>query len=670
MLHTIRKLRKSLLGLALVILIAVTMLPFGSGLSKSLQGESKAAIKVGEKEYSFADYRKKLDDMKQAVRARLGNNAAKFMSMMNLEQRAIDEIINAQLLQQFSDSLGFTADKAQIEASIASSPYFGGKVTQDAYENFLRVQGITGLQLEDQVRQNIVASQIQTLLADLNVPSEAELKQIWADDKRKLSFRYLAFSAKDFEAKVPAPSEEALKTFFSEHASSYRKPKSVAFTAVPFNPNDYLSKVEVLEDDLQSAYSSRLNSFTLPAQVHLRRILIKQADSANPSELENMLNLDKNKDNAKQPATADTAKAKLEKVMAELAGDKSFSDIASAYSDDPEGAKNGGDLGWKKYTELDTATRNAVSKLAAGEHSSALDTAEGKVILYVKEKKEKQIKPFEEVRQELETELRKADAPQYAQNGAEAFLKKWEDQRKNSEISLNDYAKQQQKTTINTPGLISRENSSADIPAALIEKTLGISQGEHEIISAGDTPYLIEVTGAKEAYIPELSEVKEQVITAYRQEQAKILARKSAEAAVKELLEAVKTGNDKLSAATAGIDKLASANGIKVGSTEPAVRSSAQAVFLNSAQDITNAYALNVEQPVAGTPFEGAAVYYAVTLASSSAPDQGDFEKQKSELKQREMQQGGSRLLETILQAMKAREEVFVNPELLNRKGS
>ncbi len=673
MLHTIRKLRKSLLGLILVGLLALTMLPFGSGLSKSLDSNNKAAIRVGDKEFSFYDYQKALEESRRKISAQFGANASKFMKMFNLEQQTIDQLINNALLEELIKKLGFSASVAQIEAAVSAHPYFGGRPSRESYESFLRSQGMTGSQLEEQMRKEIIKAQLFTLLSDFNVPSDLELKQAWLDQNRKASFFYLAYAAASFEGRVENPSDEILKQYFTDHADSYRKPKSVAFTALPFRPTDYLSKVEISSDDLKEAYEQQANTLSVPAQVRLRRIVIKPSKSKNVSELEKMLEVDSAADQKDKDGEQDSAKAKLEKVMAELAGTKSFSDVAAAYSDDPSAAKNGGDLGWKKYSDLDAPIRTAVARLQPQEHTQAIDTKEGKEIYFVEEKQDKRTKTFEEVKSYLELDLRKADAPQYAQNAAESFQRKWEEQSRNQPVSLSDFAKGHDKQVLVTEKPISRDSNNPDFPSALIDKVLGIAQGEHDIVLAGDTPYLIEVTTVKEAYIPDLAEVREEVLVNYRQNQAKVLAKEAAQNALKKLQEKARGATSSAAASEEKIDEtllneIGAAFGIKAVITEAAARSNAQGPFLSTPEDRRDIFTLSKAQPVARRILSVDDSYYVIALASSIDPDESQFEKDKAQLRVQQMQRGGVRLMETLLKELKSETTIYVNPDLLNKQ--
>jgi peptidyl-prolyl cis-trans isomerase D len=656
MLQAIRKYRKSLLGFLIVGVMVLTMLPFGSGLSRTLRNKHQSAIRVGDKEISHEEYRKQLDKFQRMVREQLGANYTKVLSMLNLEQQTVDQLITSTLLEKFAALLGLSASTQQIEAAIAAHPYFRGNVTRSAYEDFLRTQGLTGVGLEELTKKQIVAEQLQTLLSDLSAPSDAELKKVYLDENRKASFRYLSFTPANFEKQVNINDEQALKRYFTDHAEIYRKPRAVELSAVAFKPADYMAKVELTEDDVKAAYEERAHNFTVPARVKLRRIVInKKKEQA--STLDKMLGTDKTKTEAQSALSeSDVAKAKAEKVLAELSGDKTFAAVASAYSEDPEAAKNGGDWGWKNYPELDPKIRTAASRLDIGEHSKTIDLDDTLQILYVEDKEEKREKTFEEVQTEIERDLRKADAPEYAAAAAQAFLKKWDE----TKGSLQDLATAQTLALITTDKPLARGMGTPSIPALLVEKAIGLAEGEHEVFEVADTSYAVEIKQVKESHIPEFSEVRDEVAKAYRTEQSVKLAKEAANQALAKLKE--EKGSEKT------LEQIAAEYSLKPETTEPATRTTAKGPLFSSPDGKRILFTLQGENRVAEQLIEAGDTCYVAELASSSDPEEKDFEKSKSDLRHRETKKAGNRLMEALIKDLKTETDIYVNPELLNKE--
>lgn len=135
--------------------------------------------------------------------------------------------------------------------------------------------------------------------------------------------------------------------------------------------------------------------------------------SVTDQEIENYLNSDfaKNQDRSQyllnnilialpspaSPEQIQIAKARAEKIKAELASGANFIDLAISRSDAPNALK-GGDLGWRKASELPTVVFSAVSTLQPGETSNIVRTPSGFNILLMKDRRGDQATLINETR--------------------------------------------------------------------------------------------------------------------------------------------------------------------------------------------------------------------------------------------------------------------------------
>lgn len=101
-------------------------------------------------------------------------------------------------------------------------------------------------------------------------------------------------------------------------------------------------------------------------------------------------------------ADVDAAEKKAKDVKAELDGGMDFDDAVAKYSEDPENAKNGGDLGYVVKGMLPEELENAAFSLPVGENSQPVKTKFGWHILRVEEKRAAQKLRFEPVKDDLE----------------------------------------------------------------------------------------------------------------------------------------------------------------------------------------------------------------------------------------------------------------------------
>jgi peptidyl-prolyl cis-trans isomerase SurA len=138
------------------------------------------------------------------------------------------------------------------------------------------------------------------------------------------------------------------------------------------------SGVMVADPEMKRYYQEHRDRFALPEEYTLSQIYLK----ATPEEM------------------AD-AKAKAREIMAQIKQGDSFEDLALRYSDGPT-ASRGGRLGLVRQGELLPAIERGVSNLVPGGISDVIDSPEGLHIVRLDDKKPKQFRPYDEVRQEIQ----------------------------------------------------------------------------------------------------------------------------------------------------------------------------------------------------------------------------------------------------------------------------
>jgi peptidyl-prolyl cis-trans isomerase SurA len=122
---------------------------------------------------------------------------------------------------------------------------------------------------------------------------------------------------------------------------------------------DVGARIDVTDREISDYFSSHRAEFNVPeAQYHIAQILVTPVREAQTRNRKN--------DDASTP---DEARKKFEMLKAKLASGAPFPDVAADYSEDPQSAPQGGDLGFVSATQLTRvppALRDAVLKTEPG----------------------------------------------------------------------------------------------------------------------------------------------------------------------------------------------------------------------------------------------------------------------------------------------------------------
>jgi peptidyl-prolyl cis-trans isomerase SurA len=136
------------------------------------------------------------------------------------------------------------------------------------------------------------------------------------------------------------------------------------------------SHITITDADVSNFYNANKSTFNLAEpQVHLAQIVVTPVLDPNAHNLKS--------DKARNP---EEAQRKIQAIEARLHAGEDFGSLAQNYSEDPNSAQNGGDLGFVPQSAFDKTSpelRRAVLGMKPGEISPVLPSADGFRILKV-----------------------------------------------------------------------------------------------------------------------------------------------------------------------------------------------------------------------------------------------------------------------------------------------
>ena len=178
--------------------------------------------------------------------------------------------------------------------------------------------------------------------------------------------------AKMGELKAPYTEEDFQRTLSARHmslADLKTQLKRDLSTTKLFN-KEITSHIAITDKDVSDFYNANKSSFNFPEpQVRMAQILATPVPDPNVRNLKN--------DKAQND---EQAKKKIELMQARLRQGEDFASLAQNFSEDPNSAPNGGDLGFIGESALERANtelRKAIMGMASGQITPVLHTNEG-----------------------------------------------------------------------------------------------------------------------------------------------------------------------------------------------------------------------------------------------------------------------------------------------------
>lgn len=297
---------------------------------------------------------------------------------------------------------GKLARALQEDPTIASLRSPDGKLDVERYRQLVAAQGMTPEMFEARVRSDLSTRQVLAGLSGSGLKMSA-MADAWAQTflaQREASV--LRFRAGEYVARIK-PTDAELQSYYQANVSAFQVPEQMDVEYVVLDA-DALKKMVVLKDDDLRTYYTQ-NQARLAGQEQRRASHILLTVPAKASEAERT-----------------QAREKAQDLLAQLKkSPESFADLARKHSQDPGSADRGGDLDFFARGAMVKPFDDAVFALEKGQISDVVESEFGYHLIRLTDIKRPKTKSFEELKPEMEADLRKQQAQRLFAEKAELF---------------------------------------------------------------------------------------------------------------------------------------------------------------------------------------------------------------------------------------------------------
>ena len=195
----------------------------------------------------------------------------------------------------------------------------------------------------------------------------------------------------------------AVKAFYDTNAALFRTPEEVSFEYVILTPDALAADLTVTPDELKAQYAAMSKQYTQDEQRQAAHILIAVKPDASAADKA-------------------AAKKKAEDLLAQAkANPAKFADLAKQYSQDPGSAAQGGDLGSNARGTMVKPFDDAVFSAKPGDIVGPVETDFGYHVIKLNGITPARSRPFEEVRPQIEADLKRQKVMQKFAAAADQF---------------------------------------------------------------------------------------------------------------------------------------------------------------------------------------------------------------------------------------------------------
>jgi peptidyl-prolyl cis-trans isomerase D len=426
----------------------------------------------------------------------------------------LESIMLERALRSEADRANVVVTNEQLRAVIASVPAFqqDGRFNYDRYRTWLASQGMSEAMFEQRVRSDLRRQGLlQAVVESAIVPREvAQRLETLLLEEREI--RQLMFPAEQFMAQVKV-TDEQIAEYYANNRNSFETPENVRIEYVVLSPEMLAGTVAASEDELRAYYEQNKARFGAPEQRRASHILI-------PAE---------GADKAAARKTAELARAKV------TANPGEFANVAREMSKDPGSAAQGGDLGFFGRGMMVKPFEDVVFSLKPGEISDIVETDFGFHIIQVTEVQASQVKPFEEVRAEIEGELANQQAQRRFAEAADQFTNMVYEQADSLKPAADKF-----NVRVHTVDALTRQGLPPHITPRVVEaifsdESLRQRRNTQAIEVGSNTLVAARVLEHRPAAVRPLQEVAPQIRQIVQQREALRLAREAGEARLAQL---------------------------------------------------------------------------------------------------------------------------------------
>ncbi|MEP6505636.1 MAG: SurA N-terminal domain-containing protein [Betaproteobacteria bacterium] len=508
-----------ILQVALGILIIPAFGIFGVQSYTSMNGEDAVAVadvdghKITRAEWDV-QHRKDIE----RIRARNPQVDLKTLDTPEALRASLDSLVRDRVMQAAVQHQNLTVSEDRIKREWATNPQFQQlrALPPEQQAAVLAQQGLTINSLADTIGVELARSlALQGIATSGFVPASSNKAVVDAwFDQRDIQWQH--FDTKEYGAAI-TPTDAQVDAYYKAHAAQFVAPEQAKIEYVVLDADALKSQAKADPTLVQGYYDANKARYTTAEERRVSHILINVAPNASAADV-------------------DKAKAQAESVLAEVRKNPAdFAEIAKKSSQDAGSAAQGGDLDFMRKNAIPGAFSDTLFAMKDGEVSNVVRSEAGFHIIKLTGVRGGSVKPFDEVKPQIEDLLRQQEAQKLFAASAEKFTNTVYEQPDSLDSAVKAFQLTKQTAVVQrkaAPG------ATGPLAAALLlgavfgneaiknkHNTEAIEAGPSQLVSAHVVEYTPEHTRP-------LAEVRDQVVDSVRKAEATLAAKKDGEARV------------------------------------------------------------------------------------------------------------------------------------------
>jgi peptidyl-prolyl cis-trans isomerase D len=344
----------------------------------------------------------------ERVRSSMPSLDPKLLDSPDAKYATLERLVRDKVMQAAASKLKFTASDQRLARDLQDNPSIAalrkpdGSLDIERYRQLVGAQGMSPEMFEARVRGDISTRQVIEGIGatGITTPAVADVSLNAFFERREVQIA--RFNTADFSSKVTL-TDAQVEQYYKDHPAVFQAPEQANIEYVVLDVESIRKTITPNPEEVKTYFEQ--NSARLSGQEERRasHILIASPKTAPAAERQ-------------------AAKAKADELLVQVQkAPDSFADVAKKNSQDPGSAANGGDLDFFANGAMVKPFSDAAFSMKKGDISPVVETEFGYHIIRLTDIKVPKQKTFEEMRPEIETELKKQQAQKKFAESADSF---------------------------------------------------------------------------------------------------------------------------------------------------------------------------------------------------------------------------------------------------------
>lgn len=443
----------------------------------------------------------------QAYRSAYGSGLSdQLLRQLGIEQQILQQMVDEQAALVEAERHGIRVSDEELAQQIFAIPGLqenGRFVGEQRYEQILRSQipAMTKATFEETLRRSLMIDKLRAALTDWMTASDGDVEREFKQRNEKVRLQVVALTADAFRKQVTV-SDADVSSYFDAHKAEFRVGEQRKVRMLLLDRDQAYARVTVTPNEVQQYYNGNIAQYQTPEQIRASHILLNTAG----------------KDEA-------AVRKQAEGLLLQVKGGADFAELARKFSEDEGSKVNGGDLDYFTRGRMVPEFETAAFALDAGQVSDLVKSQYGFHIIKVVDKKPAVTRPVDEVRAQIEEQLKRQRADQQISTRATQLASGIDDR-----ADLDRVAREN-GLMVTESEFFGRDDPVPGLgPAPQVAAAAFLLSGDavNGPITSPRGAVFIALAGTREPYIPTLDQVKDRVREEVIRERATELSRQRA----------------------------------------------------------------------------------------------------------------------------------------------